>query len=528
VVDPADVVAEYSEEDNAAFRGLEVASLPDAAVGAGSLALDPALPAPGQTVSLTVAVANLGEQEIASLRVRAWEGDPAAGGVQVGGDQVLALLPGGAGGEAAFTWVLGGDPGAGLVVVTVDPDAEVREGDESNNTATRTFGVQDDDFFVTAPYFSPDGDGVLDETTLFFELPEPATLRIEVVDSVRDQLARTFAGPQFEGVASGEVTWDGRGETGSLVRDAEYTLRVVDAEDRVRGEARTTLDTDRSSILLALGTPYEYVTNLSCETPYPYLLQVPDSDEWAYFLFLNSSHPVYPKGIFRRRLPRGELETLVPPSWFGNRQPEQLVISPDGSKLAFRLCCSTQLWVGNGDGTGLVQLPLTVNPRFPSESFGDPDILGFGPGNQTLLVASNWGFIAEFALTGPPTPQRYWFIQGSYQPFGFAPDRRRLVVRDDWNDQDLPVVMIDLATAQTTTLTTLASYTHESYLSWSPDGGEVAVSLHDDQQAVAFFDREGNPLRTVPLPTDGPGRFTTPSWRNDRREVVVSGDHPCG
>ena len=42
----------------------------------------------------------------------------------------------------------------------VDPDNAIIEQSKDNNQASRTFGVQRADLWLTEPYISPNGDGV--------------------------------------------------------------------------------------------------------------------------------------------------------------------------------------------------------------------------------------------------------------------------------------------------------------------------------------------------------------------------------
>ncbi len=77
----------------------------------------------------------------------------------------------------------------GQLHLTVDPEGAVVEHDEGNNDVRRTVVVQDPDLFLTAPFFSPNGDGVQDTTTLAWRTAEPA--QVAVSDS-RGQPVRTL------------------------------------------------------------------------------------------------------------------------------------------------------------------------------------------------------------------------------------------------------------------------------------------------------------------------------------------------
>ena len=62
VLDPEGRVSDPTAEDNITFARVQVLSLPDVAVGTGDINLQPANPKAGETVSLVVNVANLGQQ----------------------------------------------------------------------------------------------------------------------------------------------------------------------------------------------------------------------------------------------------------------------------------------------------------------------------------------------------------------------------------------------------------------------------------------------------------------------------------
>ena len=104
VADPADLLAEFSEDDNSAFHLLPVKGLADLTLSSGSLDLNPRFPSPEQNVTLTVTVANLGEQAADDVVVRVFDGDPEQGGITVAADQIIGHIDGNSEGQASFTW----------------------------------------------------------------------------------------------------------------------------------------------------------------------------------------------------------------------------------------------------------------------------------------------------------------------------------------------------------------------------------------------------------------------------------------
>ena len=139
------------------------------------------------------------------------------------------LLPG------AFTtlsleWSPAAPPGDRRLFATVDPEGRVVESDEGNNEVRRKVVVQNADLYLTEPFFSPNGDGVKDETTLSWR----ATSRVTViVANARGELVRTLV---EDGPESGSATWDGRDAFGRIAWDGRYTLSLLGDGSRVVGE----------------------------------------------------------------------------------------------------------------------------------------------------------------------------------------------------------------------------------------------------------------------------------------------------
>ena len=139
VADPENLVVEPDESDNTAAAELRVRSLPDLALAPTSLQLVPAIPVPGEPLSLRVTVANVGEQDSGPFALRAYLGDPAAGGAVLA-EGVSAGIPGLGGGEVVLD-ELGVQDRATLVVPGVSgsiykrPNGEYVQLPETSNIA---------------------------------------------------------------------------------------------------------------------------------------------------------------------------------------------------------------------------------------------------------------------------------------------------------------------------------------------------------------------------------------------------------
>ena len=172
-------------------------------------------------------------------------------------------------------------------MVQVDPDNAILEKDTGNNEAQLSVAVQEGNAFVSERYFSPDGDGVQDTTQLFFRLDQAADVAIEIRDR-RDRIVRRHSSAELSNVMDGYFEWDGLDDRGTLVADGDYRLQVVGSGGNILGEAVTTLDTNRSSLLEAAGTPFELTTNLTCLLPDISDLQLTANEE-HFFFFIEST-----------------------------------------------------------------------------------------------------------------------------------------------------------------------------------------------------------------------------------------------
>jgi subtilase family serine protease/Tol biopolymer transport system component/fibronectin type 3 domain-containing protein len=256
VADAAGEVTEYDESDNQGFRPFSVVGLPDLVLAAGDVVLQPPFPRAGQAVSVKATVRNLGGQIAPPSVVRAFEGEPSTGLV-IGELAVPALGPGQFAALETI-WSPASPPGERRLSLAADAGGIVVEQDEGNNLARRTVVVQDADLSLTAPYISPNGDGVQEETTLTYR----ATGSVEVV--VVNARGKTVRRLVEAAPASGSVTWDGRDERGQ-VTDGRYGIRLLGDGGVTLGEATVAVDTNRSTLHDVIGTRLTTTRNIGCQ-----------------------------------------------------------------------------------------------------------------------------------------------------------------------------------------------------------------------------------------------------------------------
>jgi subtilase family serine protease len=355
--DPDNTISEFSETDNTAFQVLEVLSRPDLALDAADIQLTPGFPAGGQTVRMQVQVMNLGEQGVADVVVRVVE-DHAAG-MQIGDDQRVSLAGRGTA-MAEFTWTLGEAEAVHTLVVQVDPEDLIAESSEQNNTAQKRLAVQDGDFFVRNPYFSPNGDGVKDDTTFFFRLSlmqdVSAGIEVVVVDE-SGAVVRKFASSRVEQAQYGQIDWDGLDDLGRVVRDGIYRFELRDRAEEMLGDAVVVVDNNRSPLSEAVGTPFGVLTNWTCQLGD--VLDVVFADDSETPIILTGASDTLPQGIYRGR----ELHPMV--QVFDSDRIESVQISPDGSMIAYVWWNDKdqrQLAVMHQDATKHQVIPLDDDP----------------------------------------------------------------------------------------------------------------------------------------------------------------------
>lgn len=91
----------------------------------------------GDEITLAAKIANWGNTPASAITVRLYDGDPAAGGEQVGSDVIVPSvgIRYGAPGLASFAFTAAPDMRVKTFYVVVDPENTIGESDESNNSA---------------------------------------------------------------------------------------------------------------------------------------------------------------------------------------------------------------------------------------------------------------------------------------------------------------------------------------------------------------------------------------------------------
>ncbi len=140
VVDPDDVIEELDETNNVYSQSFKV-RVKRVELSPSGIWVNPSPPPAECDNRLSAWVHNQGELPALHVAVDFYDGDPGAGGVQIGTTQVITRIGAGEGKRMEVTW----HPvtmGIHEVYVAVDPDDVIEELDETNNVYSQSFEVR--------------------------------------------------------------------------------------------------------------------------------------------------------------------------------------------------------------------------------------------------------------------------------------------------------------------------------------------------------------------------------------------------
>ncbi|MBN2493512.1 MAG: PD40 domain-containing protein, partial [Deltaproteobacteria bacterium] len=467
-VDPDEAIQEITDDDNDAFVLVDVLSLPDLAVSSSSISLAPPAPREGDQVVVSVEVLNLGEQESSGVLVRVQDEGAAVS------EGSLMSVPGLGGASYVFVYDTAGRTGLHTLAVEIDPEDAIREQREDNNEASRTFGVQDADLWLSQEYISPNGDGVQDATCLGFRLESPQTVQVAIVDE-QGELARMLGGDELVDCSGGTVEWDGLSELGMVVPDGTYRMEIRDPGHTVLGSLPVEVDNNRSSIIKAFERGALLEANMTCLLPdgYRYIIE----DESGIVLHVYSDDPdapEYPPGLYFVSTGGEEIARLVPWEW--NEEYDysysDVSLSPVG-KVAFSLVKEwneRELWVADVHG-GLTMLlgpyESSRTIRWSADGSHVAQAIRLTSGQAELWIAAADGSSVIKVADQPSLSSSYeWAPSG---PLVYSAENRLWVVDAIGVEQEIP-------------LPAEPSYT----LTWL-DGSTVVKRMWDDAAGESFW-----------------------------------------
>lgn len=474
-VDPQNAIQEVKEDDNHAFVEMEILSLPDFVIQAGSISFDPWAPADGQPVTVTVTVQNTGGQAGQNVPVALFED-----GNQIA-DGVIASVPGNSQGALSFVYDTTGKSGTHYLEAVVNPDQTIAEQQTGNNTAGRTLGIQNSDLWLSQSHISANGGQDQAATTLFFHLDQATDVVVVVVDQ-DGGIVRTFDGEELTQTTGASITWDGRDARGALVPDGDYQIQVRDLLGNILLSMPVTVDNNLSPLAEAAGTDFMSVTNITCF--------LPEFERWQWFadesgiIFEirdeDEDTPGYPPGVYTMSPNGSDIRLIVPWEWVNGRDPEYdylfegFALSPDDSTVAVVVYKMErngdgrfyELWSMERDGNNLALIDTAVSMQSDGTGIGD-SIRGY---NISWSPDSAW--------------LAYVVGNGNMDTWG---EGLRLTTQDGAQKVSLP----------------FASERSLFNINWSPDSSQVVYAKWDSdyrQETYALGDLTGQARDMYALP----------------------------
>ncbi|MBK8067538.1 MAG: Ig-like domain repeat protein [Rhodanobacteraceae bacterium] len=259
-IDVGTEVTETNEGDNLALQLMQVLSLPNLQLVAIDTRLTPAQPAPGASVRLTATLRNTGQQPVPStaIELHRLAADGAPSTPLAPSQAVVDLEPGA---ERAVEFEFIRPDGALRIELAADRANAIAEGREDDNRAILDLDTTDPDFYVTEPYFSPNGDGRADQTEIVARLTPPAAARVRVLTSWGEEVLSYGDGSV---VAQLGGVWDGRRGDGRRALDDRYEVRLESATGQLLKRLPLVLDTNRRPLVLAARDGNALVESLDC------------------------------------------------------------------------------------------------------------------------------------------------------------------------------------------------------------------------------------------------------------------------
>lgn len=500
VVDPSHTQSgETTLEDNIAFASLKVLSLPDFAISRGALTLNPSVPKPDEATTLQVTVSNLGEQGAKDVIVSAFLGDQ-AGGIKLAPDAVVPALASKANASVTFSFNAPAASNLTKVTVVVNPQFVIKERLRDNNIAAVPLGTQDGDFAVSHAFISPNGDGIKDQTVLTYRLPAVMPVSVQVTDEQGRVLRNSGV---IAADSAGSWEWVGLDDSGRLVQDGKYELVVRNADGVILGGATVEVDTNRSSLLAAMGTPLGINTGLTCVLPRAPKTQSIRDGEGFYLDIPTALDPLtdLPAGIYRQDDWGRGLRPILGGLYSNNQTPMQwttFVANDQGSKIvAYNASLFQTISVG-GEGEGK---QLILNKKINA-------LIGFSHDDGEVLVtlADNDGLYAIDTRTGA---QRDLGVAG-LSNIRLSPDKKRLIA----NPNAGGTIWLDVVSGASKKLPEAGDYY------WSPNGVFIAGKK---EAALLLLNSNGNAYAEI----DTKNQTGNEVWSEDSTELYLPTSDGC-
>jgi len=486
VIDPQNQIAEFTREDNQAVKLLYVLSLPDLALSDADISFIPSFPSPRVNFTVTAAIHNLGDQGVGSFSVQIlYDGQLVAENTSV---SIYGT------GLTTQTFIIQSDQeGTHTITIVLDPENAVAELSKANNTATKSLQIQSADIYVTEPYFSPNGDRIKDTTTIVYRATDVTAVTLRSSDG---DIVRTFT------AVTGPVFWDGLTDDGIVAPNDSYDVQLLMATGiPLLSTTKIVLDTNRSPLAEAAGTPYLRKRSILCGMYFDENLWSPDGSK---LLFTPSNLPN--KGLYSSNPDGSDIENLTPgfTSWISDFN-----MSKDGRTIAFEYDLGW-IWMKKPDEKVFAKIVSGYLPRLSPDSskllysqWDSPYYHG------TLRIKSVDGSSDVYIAPVVDRPAYSWSSDGEKIAY-ISPSGD---LGDLW-----------IANSDGTNLISLPGFINA--YAWSPSGDKIAAltERYQNYQWVYFLDifsNKGELLKEIQIP----GRYSDfIQWFPDGKRVAFSPD----
>ncbi|WP_224249089.1 CARDB domain-containing protein [Hyalangium gracile] len=345
VLDGAQAVSEFDEDDNRTFLALSPVPIADLVVSSAGIQPNPAFPRENTTAPVTVSVMNAGGQRARNVPVELRR-VASSGSEESIGQAVIATIEPGQSGEAVIPWNTTGLRGPQKLVAVVNAGQSVPEQRADNNRAERQVSVQDAVLALSEPYFSPNGDGLRDTTEVSYRLAAEAAVEARIEDG-QGRTVRTLTAAA---AAASSLSWDGRSAEGRVVPDGAYSIHVrtlAPATERLLGTLTAVVDTNRTLLDSSAPSSLEVENLQDTASARPWdgvAAAMPDESGVVFYGHETATERC---GIYYQPLGGVPARRLTPEGWScADYAPNSggLAISPDTRRVAFhgyRTCPSS-------------------------------------------------------------------------------------------------------------------------------------------------------------------------------------------
>jgi hypothetical protein len=239
VLDPLNAVEEAREDDNEAFVQIKVVELPDLVIKDTLISFSPAVVMKGKSIELNYTLVNAGGQVATGVHVKILVN----GVEQV--TQAIEKIDAYAAVENIYVIdgaVVNGDLD---VVVTIDPDNEINELDETNNQVTTRLVAGDSNLYISERYISPNGDGNQDYVEIYADIARNSGHRLVVLNDEKHQVH------EFDVSKGWPIRWYGL-HNGKKLPDSDYSIQLVNTAGDSLATQLLTIDNNEWPLFKAL------------------------------------------------------------------------------------------------------------------------------------------------------------------------------------------------------------------------------------------------------------------------------------